>query len=240
MNENMDPRFLEISDVRLQRGQFQLRVDRLRLRSGGLYSLKGANGAGKSTLLEVLALLEPPDSGTLLYQGQPVTYTARYLKKLRREVTLMQQNPLLFSGTVSQNLAFGLKLRNIPARQRQRLITDALVTTGLLEFAERPVKELSGGESRRVALARALVLQPRLLLLDEPTANLDVNQVAALERFLVNLPEQGITVVIATHDSGQPERLGGEVIHLEEGTVQQPLEISEVSGYRPLRQALSL
>lgn len=219
---------LEMHNVCLQRGDFSLRVKQLRLSSGHLYALKGSNGAGKSTLLQLLALLQTPQCGTLVFDGQPVCYTPSILKGLRQKITLLEQNPFLFSGSVQQNLAFGLKLRGVRGSEQQMRIEKALETTGLKGFAQRPAGELSGGETRRVALARALVLQPKLLLLDEPTANLDAGQVATLERFLVNLPQQGITVVIATHDARQPERLGGEIITLADGALQ----VTKSNGHR--------
>lgn len=221
-------RILEMHNVQLQRGDFCLRVKQLSLSSGHLYALKGSNGAGKSTLLQLLALLQPPQCGRLMFNGQPVCFTPSILKIFRQQITLLEQNPFLFSGSVQQNLAFGLKLRGIRGKEQQLRIEEALETTGLQGFAQRPARELSGGEARRVALARALVLQPKLLLLDEPTANLDAGQVATLERFLVSLPRQGITVVMSTHDARQPERLGGEIIILKDGELQ----VAKSEGYR--------
>lgn len=212
---------LELKNLALRRGDFTLQVKQLRLEAGKLYALQGENGAGKSSLLQLLALLQPPEWGSLSFAGQVVSWKAGTLKPLRQQITLLEQNPLLFSGTVEQNLAFGLKLRGIHGRQRQERIEQALEATGLQGFNQRPAGELSGGESRRVALARALALQPKVLLLDEPTANLDVGQVAVLERFLIGLPQQGMTLVIATHDSHQPQRLGGDIIRLSDGELLQ-------------------
>ena len=225
---------LELHDIKLQRGDFRLEAKQLRLLSGQLYALKGSNGAGKSTLLQVLALLQPVESGNLYFLGQRVDHKATELKKLRQQITLLEQNPLLFSGSVEKNLAYGLKLRGIKGKERQLRIEQALETTGLKGFNQRPCVELSGGEARRVAMARALVLQPKLLLLDEPTANLDVTQVASLERFLVELPKQGLTVVIATHDQQQPERLGGKIIRMENGQLLQNGPQPGRQDYQPL------
>ena len=211
----------ELKDISLQQGDFDLRIPQLELRGGRLYVLKGENGSGKSTLLRLLALLQHPNSGEVSFAGVPVAWRGQALKQLRQQITLLEQNPLLFSGSVERNLAFGLKLRGISGCELQQRIEQTLEIVGLSGFQKRSAQELSGGETRRVGLARALCLQPQMLLLDEPTANLDVGQVAALERFLVGLPEQGMMVVIASHDSGQPERLGGEIITLANGRLVQ-------------------
>jgi len=229
---------LELNNIDLQLGNFSLQIARLQLQVGCLYALKGENGAGKSTLLRLLALLQPPRGGTMLFAGQTVVWRSARLKKLRQQITLLEQTPLLFSGSVEKNLAFGLKLRGMTEKELQQRIASALEIVGLSGFEPRLASELSGGEARRVGLARALCLRPRLLLLDEPTANLDVAQVAALEHFLVGLPEQGMTVVIASHDAAQPQRLGGEIIQLADGQLHQPVPLSKVESYQPLQQQL--
>lgn len=212
---------VELKQILLRQGHFSLEVAQLILEPGRLYSLEGENGSGKSTLLRLLALLRKPERGQMRITGQEVVWKKKQTHRLRQQVTLVEQNPILFSGTVEQNLSFGLKVRRVPGCQRQERIAQALAATGLHGFMQRLAGELSGGEQRRVALARALVLQPQLLLLDEPTANLDAGQVAALERVLVALPGQGISVVIATHDRRQPERLAGESLRLCNGQLLQ-------------------
>lgn len=211
----------ELNNIELTRGTFRLQFDQLRLEADRLYTLHGENGSGKSSLLQLLALLLPPRAGSMRFAGQKVAWQAGALHRTRRQITLLEQNPLLFSGTVEQNLAFGLKLRGLHGKPLHQRVDQALEITGLGGFNQRPAGELSGGESRRVALARALALQPQLLLLDEPTANLDAGQVDALERFLVTLPGQGMCLVIATHDAGQTQRLGGAKIHLQGGRLTQ-------------------
>jgi len=211
----------ELNDIEIRRGTFFLHIEQLLLEADRLYTLHGENGSGKSSLLQLLALLMPPNrGGSMCFAGQPVAWRARPLHRLRQQITLLEQNPLLLFGTVEENLAFGLKLRGLQGRQLQQRIDQALEIAGLQGFNQRPARELSGGETRRVALARALALQPKLLLLDEPTANLDTGQVDTLERFLVTLPGQGMCLVVATHDAGQPERLGGDQLHLHDGRLK--------------------
>jgi len=200
---------------------FRLEIDTLALEAGRLYCLTGPNGAGKTTLLRLLALLAPPTRGLLRFDGRTVVFRGGLADaSLRREVTLVQQAPYLFQGSVYDNLAFGLSLRNIASAQRSARIEAALESVGLAGFAQRSSRALSGGEIQRVALARALVLQPRVLLLDEPLANIDVGHLALFENRLRDLcAEQGMTIVMSTHDPGQPERLGSKVISLNGGSL---------------------
>ena len=162
----------------------------------------------------------PAETGDLHFSGKPVRGKTSELKKLRRQITLVEQTPYLFDDNVSQNLAFGLNLRGIRGKDQSNRISQALEDVGLGGFEARKAQELSGGEARRVALARALVLKPKVLLLDEPTANVDEASVAVFETLLTSLPQQGISVVFSTHDLGQPGRLGAEVISMCEGRLE--------------------
>ena len=207
---------LTLSDITLRRDEFSLQIDRLELLSGQVYLLHGPNGAGKSTLLHVLALLLTPRGGAISFQGIEVN-SAQKRSRLRKQITLVEQNPFLFNTSVYENLAFGLRLRDVRGELQCRRISQALQAVGLEEFAERRARELSGGETRRVALARAMILRPQLLLLDEPTAGLDRDVLPIFERCLTALASQGTTVVIAGHDDGQLQRLGGELLCLERG-----------------------
>jgi tungstate transport system ATP-binding protein len=137
----------------------------------------------------------------------------------RQKVTLVEQSPYLLAWTVADNLAFGLKIRGIHGKEQQKLIKSALEMVGLEEFGQRKVKELSGGEVQRVALARALVLEPEVLLLDEPTSNIDSRSLHDFEALIRRLPERGVTVVVATHDLLLAERLGGEMLRIENGSL---------------------
>jgi tungstate transport system ATP-binding protein len=215
-----------LNDAELRRGDFLLRVDSLELQTGGIYLLEGANGAGKSTLLYLLALLLAPSKGTFRFAGEEVTGKSQR-QRLRRQITLVDQQPYLFNTSVQQNLAFGLRLRGMGGDLQQRRIHQALEMVGLAGFEKRRAHALSGGESRRVALARALVLRPQLLLLDEPTAGLDREILPDFENCLKTLPGLGTTVVIASHDGYQSRRLAGEVLTLEGGRLlpfcRQPL-----------------
>ncbi|MBW2510455.1 MAG: ABC transporter ATP-binding protein [Deltaproteobacteria bacterium] len=195
---------ISLKDIRVTLGQnFSLSVESLVLEPHRIYALTGPNGAGKSTLLRVMALLLSPQAGTIEFaEGD-----SRDLARQRQRVTLVEQTPYLFEGSVTDNLNFGLKLRGINSKERSERIRATLAIVGLEGFEHRRAKELSGGEVQRVALARALVLKPELLLLDEPTANIDSNSLQAYEALLSGLPEYGVTVVFSTHDPSQSKRL---------------------------------
>ncbi len=199
-----------------------LDIDELTISEGRLYTLTGSNGAGKSTLLSVLAFLAPPTSGEIFYAGKRVDWSRESLEKYRRKVTLLHQSPYLFAGSVHDNVVFGLKIRGIQGKEQRRIVDRALDGVGLQGFRDRKARELSGGEAQRVAMARALVLEPEVLLLDEPLANIDQETTGLLETVIASLPVRGTTVVLTTHDPEQPDRLNGESILLECGKVAIP------------------
>ena len=199
-----------------------LDIDELTIAEGRLYTLTGANGAGKSTLLSLLAFLEPPTSGEIFYAGKRVDWDPGSIEEYRRKVTLLHQSPYLFGGTVYDNVAFGLKAREVQGEVLHRRVDKALDDVGLQGFRDRKARELSGGEAQRVAMARALVLEPEILLLDEPLANIDRGMTGLLETVIASLPARGTTVVLITHDPEQPDRLNGESILLEGGKVVLP------------------
>lgn len=192
-----------------------LRIPRLDVHPGEVLALVGPSGAGKSTLLRLLDFLEAPTSGRVLYQGR--SYDPRTAPlDIRRRITTVFQKPLLLDMSVRRNVAYGLQLRGErDSRHRQDA---ALEAVGLHHLAEARPRTLSGGEAQRVALARALVLQPEVLLLDEPTANLDPANVRMIENIVRTAnQEQNVTVVIVTHNVWQARRLAQRVAFLYEG-----------------------
>ncbi len=198
-------------------GQLVLDIQELDFLPRQIYSLVGPNGCGKSTLLQILALLLKPTAGTLLYGEQPVLWKRRELQKIRRRVTLVHQSPYLFHRTVRYNLAYGLKLRGIPETEQQERIQQVLDTVGLTGFERRNARELSGGEQQRVAIARALLLQPQILLMDEPTSNMDKKSIEEFDALVPTLMDRDITIIQATHLPDQPQRLGSEIIGMDLG-----------------------
>jgi tungstate transport system ATP-binding protein len=195
-----------------------LDVHRLRLEKGGIYGLQGPNGAGKTTLLNILALLETPTTGTVSYKSRPVQYSEPYLQQLRKEVVLVDQLPLLFTTSVFKNMEFGLKIRGLEKEERNRRIFKGLDMVGMSDFVHAPAHQLSGGETQRVALAARLVLKPEVLLLDEPTANVDVASAQQIkEASLMARREWNTTLIIASHDRDWLYEVCDEVRHLFKG-----------------------
>jgi tungstate transport system ATP-binding protein len=199
-------------------GRLVLDVERLELPEGAIVGLAGHNGSGKSTLLRILAFLEPPIQGRVLYRGKE---NGVRNPLLRREVTLLTQEPYLLKRTVRNNVAYGLRLRG-QGRDEAR-IDNALRMVGLdpEEFGRRDWHELSGGEAQRVALASRLVLDPRVLLLDEPTASLDEESAEMVKRAAFLARERfGSTVVIVSHDRDWLEAACDSILRIRKGRLE--------------------
>jgi tungstate transport system ATP-binding protein len=189
----------------------------LSIAAGQLHLLVGPNGSGKSTLLNILAFLSKPSTGAISFDGDPVKWTPQESAVLRRRVTLVHQHPYMFSGTVAGNVAFGLAARGASREQTQRIVRESLEKVGLAGFESRIARKLSGGESRRVGIARALACNPEVLLLDEPLAHLDRPSSELVESLVRDLVTDGMTVVMSTHNERLVARLGANVIPLEDG-----------------------
>lgn len=193
-----------------------LDIDRLEFETGTITGLAGPNGSGKSTLLRLLAFLESPAQGTVKFLGTPTQARS----SANRQVTLLVQEPYLLKRTVFANVAYGLRIRgknDIPAK-----VFRALEIVGLdpAVFARRQWFELSGGEVQRVALAARLVLKPKLLLMDEPTASLDAKSARLIhEAALAARDEYGASLVVASHDMAWLEAVTDHIHHLENGRV---------------------
>jgi tungstate transport system ATP-binding protein len=197
-----------------------LHIDQLNVRRGEVLVLIGPNGAGKSTLLRLLALLEAPTSGavTLHLDGRTANYDSATLEE-RRKVVMVFQQPALLSRSVWANVAYGLRLRGISeVKEKVQRVLDAVSMSHLVKARPRT---LSGGEIQRVALARAIVLEPSILVLDEPTANLDPYSVRVIENIVLQRPP-GTTVIVTTHNIFEAKRLatrvglmlGGELVEV--------------------------
>lgn len=172
---------------------------RLELEAGSGYVLTGPNGSGKTTLLRIAAGLEPADRGSLGFRLQ-MTVLPEYPEQWRREIIYVHQQPYLFHTSIEKNLEYGLARRGMPSAGRSECVREALQWAGLSDRRDVPPHKLSGGEKQRAALARAKVLNPTLLLLDEPTANLDGEARKQVLELVTSLCIDNHTVVVASHD----------------------------------------
>lgn len=189
-------------------GRIVVDIEHLEIRRGEILAVVGPSGAGKSTLLRLLNFLEYPDTGQIIYEQQEVT--PHLPLELRRHVTTVFQRPVLLKDSVENNIAFGLRLRG--RRNGRAAIDQALARMGLEKLRRSPARTLSGGEAQRVALARALVLQPAVLLLDEPTANLDPYNVGLIEEVAKEINRTArTTIVLVTHNIFQARRLADRI-----------------------------
>jgi tungstate transport system ATP-binding protein len=176
--------------------------------------LLGVNGAGKSTLMRIIAGLENADNGTILFNNQITD-----AKALRLVSTLVFQKTAMFTMNVYDNLAFGLKIRKVPKQEIAKRVPEALQAVRLSGFEKRRAKKLSGGEQQRIALARAFLLDSRVLLLDEPTANLDPNSAIIIEKAIVSQKSSQRIILMATHNLNQARRMADEIVHIHNGEI---------------------
>jgi len=212
-------------------GRRVLDVPYLTIEKGRVYSVVGPNGSGKSTLLSIMGLLLQPSHGEVYFEGRPVRYEPESLMAMRESVTMALQNPYLFNTSVGKNVAYGLRSRGVPWRDCEANVRDALELVGLRGFEKRRAQKLSGGETQLVALARAVVLEPSVLLLDEPTANLDTRHVHRFESLVSRInSERGTTVVVTTHNLSQAYRFTERVFSLFEGALVAPTMFNLFSG----------
>jgi tungstate transport system ATP-binding protein len=191
-------------------------VEHMVVPRGSITVLMGPNGAGKSTLLRLMGFLEPPTTGKVIFGDTTFLNGKLPPLEVRRRVTMVFQTPVFFRGSVEQNVAYGLKLRgwaNVKAR-----VQEILEALNLTHLARARVGSLSAGEAQRVAVARALVFEPSVVLLDEPTANLDPQSVALVEASIIQaVNERGTTVVLVTQNVFQAERLANDVAFMLDG-----------------------
>jgi len=205
----------------------------LSLHEGELLTLLGPSGAGKTTLMRIINLLEPPSSGRLLFRGMELLkLRGEELLEVRRRMVMVFQKPVMFSGDVYHNLAFGLRVRRIPEREIRRRVREALELVGMKGYESRNARTLSGGEAQRIAFARAMVLEPELVLLDEPTTSLDPVMEARVHEIIAKMRERGMSIILTTHKQHEALSLGDRIAVLRAGRLQQVGSPEEVM-YRP-------
>jgi len=192
----------------------------LKIQKGEMFSFLGPNGSGKTTLLRIMAGIEKPTNGEIRFNGIKVDESN--INDVRSKTTMVFQKTALFSTSVFKNIAYGLRLRGYSKKETDDKIREVLKTVKLEGYEKRPAKKLSGGEQQRVALARALALDTEVLLLDEPTVNLDPKNVSIIEETISRVNREfNTTIVIATHNMFQAETLTNRVALLLRGKITQ-------------------
>ena len=213
-------------------GRVVLDLRDLSWEKGRIIGLLGPNGAGKTTLLEILAFILSPTSGEIFYNKKKVDFNGSGLIDLRKKVVLVQQKPILFTTTVFNNVEFPLKIRKIEKQKRVTIVDNLLNIVGMEGFREAKAHSLSGGETQRIAIAQALACSPEVILLDEPTASVDVENRINLERIIREINrDKGISVIFTTHDMVQAYRMADEILFLFEGRAAESIHENIFSGH---------
>lgn len=221
--------FLELKGIRKSYGKFEVLKDiNLNVEKREIMALIGPTGSGKTTMLRLIDLLEAPGQGSIIFDGRDMMIESEKDRlKARRRMAMVFQKPVMFKGSVLKNVLYGLKIRGKDGTDRAQ---DALCAVGLMGYENRDASTLSGGETQRTAIARALVTDPELLLLDEPTANLDPKTAASIENIISGLPKQGTTIIMATHNMLQSRRLAGCIAMLIDGRLERIGRPDEILG----------
>lgn len=213
---------LDVRNLNVTRGHAKiLDVPTFQLHEKEFVSLIGPNGSGKSTLLLSLMCLLKWDSGTLAYRGREIRSHASVLD-FRRRIAMVLQEPLLFDTSVQENVASGLKIRGMGRSETRRRVAAYLERFNLTEMARRSARKLSGGEARRVSLARAFAVEPDMIFFDEPFANLDTpTRQSIMDDMDRIVRETGITAIMATHDPSDALKMSSRVVVMNGGRIVQ-------------------
>jgi len=201
-----------------------LRNVNLKIQNREIFALIGPSGSGKTTLLRILNFFEIPKKGYIEFNGMKNSE----MINIRRKMSLIFQTPVIFNKSVFDNVAYALRVRGIDEKIIKKKVSDALDTVGLTGIEKQKARTLSGGEAQRMAFARAIVYDPEILLLDEPTANLDPSNVMKIEDIIKRIRnERGTTIAIATHNIPQVRRIADRVGILLNGEL---IEVNSKEG----------
>jgi len=204
---------------------------------GKIYGIIGPNGAGKSTLLKSIGRLEELSCGEILYDNKP------FDESILMDMTYLTQKPFLFSTSVFENISYPLKFRKYPKGQINSMVNEIIDEFEIRHLSRQLATSLSGGEAQRVALARALIFNPSILLLDEPTSNMDPNSIELIEKIILKYKDDNKTILFITHNVSQAKRVCDEVIYLENGIIVESgtaKDVIESPKSKNLRRFLSL
>jgi len=214
---------IEIVDLHQKHGERDtLKNINIRVDKGETFALIGPTGAGKTTLLRLIDLLDLPTSGKIYFDGTDVTESGRVRLEARRRMAFVLQKPVVFNTSVYGNIAYGLKWRGAGKNSIHQKVSSILEMVNLSAYKDRNARILSGGEAQRVAIARAIAIEPEILLLDEPTANLDPISTSRIEKLITDIVNRyNTTIIMATHDMTQGQRLADRIGVLIDGEIHQ-------------------
>ena len=221
---------IEVVDLHQKHGeQDTLKNINIRVDKGETFALIGPTGAGKTTLLRLIDLLDLPTSGRIYFDGTDVTEGRGVRLESRRRMAFVLQKPVVFNASIFDNIAYGLRWRGKKKGDIKEKVNNILEIVGLSADKSRNARTLSGGEAQRVAIARAIAIEPEVLLLDEPTANLDPISISEIEELISRvMHEYDTTIIMATHDMAQGQRLAKRIGVLIDGKILQTGEPREV------------
>ncbi len=222
--------FIETVNLGQKReGRDILKGVNLKVERGEILALIGPTGSGKTTLLRLIDTLDKPATGQVLVDGVDVTLNEKTRMAARRRMAFVLQKPVVFNVNVYDNVAYGLKWRGLNRHQIKEKVNNILETVDLTRYSKRNARTLSGGEMQRVAIARAIATGPEVLLLDEPSANLDPVSSAKIEDLIIGvIKRDAITVIMATHDMSQGQRLADKISVLVNGEIVQTGNPNEI------------
>jgi tungstate transport system ATP-binding protein len=197
-----------------------LNINQLTILGHEIYAFLGPNGSGKTTLLRILALLSRNTAGKVEVLGEEVTWSKDQLLRLRRQMAMVTQTSFMFEGSVFSNVAYGLKVRGQRGKEIKQTVASALDLVGMTSFINYDTCGLSGGERQKIAIARALAVKPKVLFLDEPTANIDPHSSLDMEKYIRLIKQElKTTVIMVTHNLFQARRLADQVYFLWDGYI---------------------
>lgn len=216
----MQPIF-RLHNVTKRYGQREvLNVKELAIHGNEIYSFLGPNGSGKTTLLRIIALLSKNTTGKVEVLGEQVEWSKDQLLRLRRQMAMVTQTSFMFEGSVFSNVAYGLKVRGQRGKDIKRTVAEVLELVGMTSFINNDTRGLSGGERQKIAIARAVAVKPKVLFLDEPTANIDPRSSLDIEKHIRFIKQElSTTIIFVTHDLFQARRLANRVYFLWDGHI---------------------
>jgi tungstate transport system ATP-binding protein len=199
------------------------------VKKGEIVSIIGPSGSGKTTLLRLIDLLDYPTSGRIIFDGVDTNGSESLRRSIRMKIGMVFQQPTLFDTNVYNNIAYGLRIRGVDEEEIKERVKNSLNLVGLSGFDKRKAYTLSGGEAQRVAIARVIVYRPELMLLDEPTANLDPYNVTIIEEIISKINRNfNTTIIMATHNMFQAKRLSKKVVFLLDGEVVETGNVDKI------------